>query len=89
MNDPNFALSEDEESYYAAACYAAGIVFSPIGGILSGCIGRKKSIIIISLLGIIQKLCNSRTTEFLPGRSSYSKNLRTQFFLGIFQIPAV
>ena len=58
MNETKFALSEDEESYYAAACYAAGIVFSPIGGILSGCIGRKKSIIIISLLGIVQTLCN-------------------------------
>ena len=31
----------------------------------------------------------SKNHWFLPGRSSYSKNLKTPFFGGIFQIPVV
>ena len=45
-------LDENESSLYASLFSIIGIICSPIGGILSGWLGRRKVVMIASPLGI-------------------------------------
>ena len=45
---PHLELDENEGSWFAAATFASGIVFSPLGGAISGWLGRKKTLMVFS-----------------------------------------
>ena len=50
QSEPNNAvnLTENEGSGFAAILTLSGVIFSPLGGILSGKLGRKKIIIFVA-----------------------------------------
>ena len=49
-SDINVALDDNEGSVFAAIFWIAGIVFFPLGGAISGRIGRRKTILLATPL---------------------------------------
>ena len=45
---PHLELSENEGSWFAAISWTSGIVFTPLGGAISGWLGRKKTLLLFS-----------------------------------------
>ena len=45
---PNLGLDENEGSWFAALSYIGAIIFAPLGGLIAGTLGRKKTLMIFS-----------------------------------------
>ena len=45
---PHLELSENEGSWFAALSWISGIIFTPLGGAISGWLGRKKTLLLFS-----------------------------------------
>ena len=45
---PHLDLNENEGSWFAALAFTSGIIFTPLGGAISGWLGRKKTLMVFS-----------------------------------------
>ena len=79
-------LDENESSLYASLFWIIGIICSPIGGILSGWLGRRKIVMIASplvicgwlIIGFPQKV---KSCEVVKNRRSKMKTLPNYLLL--------
>ena len=69
---PELNLNENQASWFASIDFFASIIFTPLGGLLSEFIGRKKTLLLCSPLGSLGWIFigTSRTNEMiLAGRT--------------------
>ena len=63
---PDLKLDEDQASWFASIDLFLVMIFSPIGGLISGWIGRKKTLMLSSPLATIGwVLIANQTTEWM------------------------
>ena len=78
--DPNVAMDEDLGSWYAASFWMTGVVFTPLGGVMSGWLGRRKILLLsapLVFLGWLITAAASNIVLLFCGRliSSFSAAL--------------